>query len=563
MMAKPGGFSGYLGKFLTQFYYLSFIGPLILTILILVIYQLTIKILRKINQNTIFILLGFLPALYSTMIMCDRYYPLSSIIGFIIAIFAGYIYIIIKTDTNRFFLGFILIPLTYWLAGGAYFMLLAIMLVWEAILYDKYKSVVSERKDRSTNTRSITSLKAWYFPVFLLLASMIPLLVKRFLIHQPLIMTYMSEFYYNVRTVIPIAIPLLLILPIILMVLVYYVSIKEKYFRLAFFGQILILLVVCYLGFNVWVNFEAEEIMTYDYLVRNERWDKVLEFAEKNPPRNNLSLSMLNLSLAKTGQLGNRMFNYDQQDINGLFLPSNKEYVTAMIGNEIFYHLGLTNASQKYAFEGMETIPNRDKSVRLIKRLAETNLINGHYKVSEKYLKLLEKTIFYRKWAKETKKFLNNEDMINNHLDWGEKRKFMVKTDYFFFLQNIEVILHNMVKENPDNKIASEYLMAFYLINKDLGNFMNCIPIMDKIGYKQIPVSYQEALLYLSRLINEDLLTTKLPEYISEKTKANMRAYMHIINTYPDAQERLRKDFSGTYWYYLHFSEIEKSVLER
>ena len=38
-MSCPGGFSGYLGEFLTQFYFLSLAGPFIITLLLLVIQQ--------------------------------------------------------------------------------------------------------------------------------------------------------------------------------------------------------------------------------------------------------------------------------------------------------------------------------------------------------------------------------------------------------------------------------------------------------------------------------------------------------------------------------------------
>jgi hypothetical protein len=342
---------------------------------------------------------------------------------------------------------------------------------------------------------------------------------------------------------------------------VYLISPEEKYFKAALSVQIALFTVLCLSGFKSFANFEAEEIMTYDYLVRNERWSNVLEYADKNPPRNFLSLAMLNLSLAKTGQLGNRMFSYDQHGVNGLFLPFNREYVTAAMGNEILYHLGLTNASQEYAFECMETIPNMGKSVRTIKRLAETNLINGQYNVSEKYLKLLERTMFYRKWAKKTMTFLKDEEKINNDPDWGEKRKFMVRNDYFFHVKNMEAVLNRMVKEHPDNRMAFEYLMAFYMINKDLRNFSNCIPIMEKMQYNTVPISYQEAIMYIIALNNEDPMTSS-PVYISQDTKLRMKAYADIYTTYPDARERLEKRFSGTYWYYLHFEEVELSSVE-
>jgi hypothetical protein len=305
------------------------------------------------------------------------------------------------------------------------------------------------------------------------------------------------------------------------------------------------------------VNFGAEITMTYDRLVRNEHWNEVIKYAGKKPPANYLSLAMLNLSLAKTGQLGSRMFHYDQHGINGLFLPFSREYVAPMMGNEILYQLSLINASQQYIFESMETIPNMGKSVRAIKRLAETNIINGQYRVSEKYLKLLDKTLFYRRWARKMKDYLYDDEKINNHPDYSEKRKFMVRSDYFFHIENIEAALNRMVKESPENRMAFEYLMAHYLLRKDLGNFMKFVPMMEKMNYREIPVSYQEA-IYFMIVINSDDPAIRIPyNYISESTKSQMNTYANIFNSYPDAGSRLRKNFSGTYWYYMHFKEAE------
>jgi len=545
-LSRPGGFSGYLGGFLTQFYYITWAGPLVISSLLFVLQQVMIRITSKINSDKTLFPLSFLPSLLSAFILCNEFYPLSALTGFIIAMLAGWIYVTIKSDKSRFIAGLGLIPVTYWLAGGSYMSLLLLMLVFEMLVYIK-----SLKKNSRTY-----KLKCWYFTAYLAIGAGLPLLVSQFLILQPVRMTFMSEFYYNILTGIPSAVLLLFTLPALLTGLVYIIPSMEKNIRITLPVQITMLLALAFFGFIAFPNFEAEEVMTYDYLVRNERWQDVLEYAEDKPPRNFLSLAMLNLSLAKTDQLGNRMFNYDQHGINGLFLPFNKEYVAPAMGSEIFYHLGLTNASQEYAFESMETIPNMGKSARLLKRLAETNLINGQYAVSARYLNLLAKTIFYRTWAKEAMGCLFNEEKINNHPDWGEKRKFMVRSDYFFHVQNMEASLNRMVKEHPGNRIAFEYLMAFYMINKDLRNFMNCIPVMEKIGYRNIPVSYQEAILYIIGLNDQDPFANS-PAYISQGTKARMKAYSDIYTSYPDAPDRLKSNFAGTYWYYLHFKELE------
>jgi hypothetical protein len=432
-----------------------------------------------------------------------------------------------------------------------------LMLVYELLLYLRSRKRFPEGKVPI----NYYNFRIWYFLAYLLVAAGIPLLVRQYLILQPLMVTFTSEFYYNIVTKIPTEVLLLFVLPPLLTLLVHIIFIKEKYVKTGLAFQIAFFVVLAWLGFKTFTNFEAEEIMTYDYLVRNEQWKDVLKYADKNPPRNYLSLAMLNLSLAKTGQMGNRMFSYDQHGINGLFLPFNREYVTAIMGNEILYHLGLTNASQEYAFESMETIPDMGKSARIIKRLAETNLINGQYKVSEKYLKLLEKTIFYRKWAKNAMTVLNNEEKINNDPDWGEKRRFMVRNDYFFHIKNIEAALNRMVKEHPDNKMAFEYLMAFYMINKDMTNFINLIPVMEKMGYSKVPVSYQEAIMYIIGLNDEDPMTNS-PAYVSRDTRLRMKAYSDIYAKYPDPRERLKKGFAGTYWFYLHFEEVELNSAE-
>ncbi len=395
-MGYPGGFSGWTGEFLTQFYYLSLAGPLIIAGLLFVLQQIVKRILFKVNSSPVLFPVSFMPSMLAGMIICNEFYPLSAITGFLLAMLAGLIYVSIKTDRTRFMTGLILIPLTYWLAGGSFLSLLLLMLMYELLLY------LRSGKKTGSGMATVKSynLRGWYFIAYILMAAGIPFLVRKYLIIQPLMLTYMSEFYYNILTTIPAAVLVLFLLPSVLMVLVHIIKLKEKHVRMALTVQIAAFTVLCFFGFKSFANFEAEQIMTYDYFTRNERWNDVLKYAEKKPPRNYLSLAMLNLSLAKTGQLGDKMFNYDQHGINGLFLPFNREYVSAIMGNEILYHLGLTNASQEYAFESMETIPDMGKSARVIKRLAETNLINGQYKVSEKYLKLLEKTIFYRKWAK-------------------------------------------------------------------------------------------------------------------------------------------------------------------
>jgi hypothetical protein len=417
-VSHPGGFSGYIGGFLTQFYYLSLAGPVIITGILFSLQQVMKRILSKVNPARALFPVSFLPSLLSAMILCNEFYPLSAITGFLLAMITGLIYVSIKIEKFRFSAGLVMIPAVYWLAGGSFLSLLILMFVYE---------LLTRLKSRKTGP---CSFRVWYLIAYLAIGALVPFLVKQFLILQPVMMTFMSEFYYNILTGIPTAILILFVLPPLLLLLVYNITRKEKQVKFVLPVQITLLLILGFFGFRSAANFEAEEVMTYDFLTRNKNWDEVLKFAGKKPPRNYLSLAMLNLSLAKTARWVTGCLTMTSTGLTDFF-SFNKEYVAPVMGNEVFYHLGLTNASQEYAFESMETIPSMGKSARLIKRLAETNLINGQYNVSEKYLKLLEKTIFYRKWAKEALTYLGNEEKINNDPDWGEKRRFMVNLIIF------------------------------------------------------------------------------------------------------------------------------------
>jgi hypothetical protein len=549
----PGGFAGWLGEFLAQFYYLSFAGPLIITLLLFLVQRATLSLLKSVNVNRSYFPLSFLPALNGAMILCDEFYPLSAITGILIALFTAFIYISIKPAGRRSLAGILIIPLTYFLAGGSFFSTLAIVIVYEFIISLK----AGKKKSQNVNGKNSLPepVKWWMLIIYIIVGFVVPYLVRQFLIQEPAGLAYFSEFYYDLRTQLPVAIPVLFALAPLLMLLVSIFPSANKTYKVSLVIQMLLFGPAVIFGFKLWANFGAESIMKYDYLARMHRWNDVIKYAEKKPPRNNLSLSMLNLSLAKTGTMGDKMFHFSQNGLGGLFLPFEKEYVAPMMGSEIFYQLGLINAAQEYSFESTETTPGLNKTVRSIKRLAETNLINGNYDVSRKYLRLLEKTIFYRKWALRAEKYLYNDEMINKDPDWGEKRKMMIKTDFFFKIEIIEGTLKMLLQEDPMNNMAYQYLMAFYLINKDLGNFMHNVPKMNDLKYTRIPLAYQEAIMYVIGLTTDNPMGN-IPYQIGNETRMKMQQYASIYTTRENPKALLQEKFSDTYWYYFHFVKI-------
>jgi len=274
--------------------------------------------------------------------------------------------------------------------------------------------------------------------------------------------------------------------------------------------------------------------------------------ADRKSPDGPLTVAALNLALSKTGYMPDYMFSYFQNGTDGLILRFQKDYIVCVIGNEIYYHLGMINTAQRFVFEGMEAIPDFQKSVRCIKRLVETNIINGQYEIAWKYLNILKKTLFYRTWATEAMTYLGDEKRINEHPEWGKLRAYSFKEDFFFRENEKDMMMGLLYQNNTENRMAYEYLLAYTLLKKDMQHFLSYYKMGEEtIQYKVIPKSYQEALLYIWGAANNDFNTIPYP--INNETKNNVHAYQQIYISSQNAEPMLKNQYADTYWYYFHY----------
>ena len=239
------------------------------------------------------------------------------------------------------------------------------------------------------------------------------------------------------------------------------------------------------------------ELIEYDYLVRLKDWEGVVRKAEQKNPDLPMSVSATNLALAMTGKLGDRIFDFYQHGHEGLLPTFERNFTTAQLTGEIYYHLGLVNTAQRFAFESMECLPDYRKSVRVVKRLAETNLINGQYGVAAKYINLLKKTVFYRKWAQRTEQLIGHEQLINEHPQYGWLRKVRLPDDFLFSEKETDKICGQLFLHNPQNKMAVQYLLMQPLLDRDIERFMQYLQVVQgKISYNPRAVQETVALAF-------------------------------------------------------------------
>jgi hypothetical protein len=533
---RIGGLAEYVARFLTQFYHTPWLGALIIAVLLTLLQRLIEGAARAMGaKETARAPLSFVPSLAYWALLCDEHYMLTGVVALVVVLSACRFGLSIRQAGPRMVYELLMIPALYALTGGT-----ALVFALLCVLSETRNGTLGGRR------RALFAVAAG---ALLLLA---PLAARQVFTQYPLAKLWTGANYYRFPTVFPF--PLLLLWLSIPAVTLCLLSGRERKGRKGWIGAALLtagLVPATAYGVARMSDWKKEEVMQYDYYVRTGQWERIVHLADRKQPMSPLSVSFLNLALCKQGMMGDRMFHYFQNGPEGLLPSFTRDFSAPMMAGEIYYHLGFINTAQRYAFEAMEAIPDFQRSARAVKRLAETNLLNGHYEVARKYLRLLQQTLYYRSWATETLASLADEKRIEAHPEWATLRKYRTKTDFLFSEEEKDMMLGILLQQDLSNRPAYEYLMAYCLLTKDLEHFYRYYPLGDGIRYRTIPESYAEALIYV--WTQRYGTTDDLPYPVGDAVKRRVMEYRRIWVNYPNAEPMLRGAFASTYWYYLHF----------
>lgn len=279
-------------------------------------------------------------------------------------------------------------------------------------------------------------------------------------------------------------------------------------------------------------EFLNEQVIGLDIQASRYNWDKLLKLSAKRIYVNE-AVYLTNLALACKGQLGNEIFNYPDNYANGIFLWVDGEVSQFTIGmaGEAWYHMGNMTIAEQSAIVGLQQSP-KHVGARYIKRLAEITLITGEYGAAQKYLNLLGRTLVYRKWA--------NDRMPGNFTpeveEWLSERRSMIPKDDLIIDSNYYFpdLMRDLLRANPDNLIARQYLLVYDLLNLRIEDFAK--DYSDKMITGAI---YEQAMLIWLSIHNRATEEEAIRHGVQKQTMQKLLQFYR----YPDRYE-------NTYWYY-------------
>lgn len=537
----PGGLADYISEFLVQFYYMPVLGGTIIALLLMSIQAISWGLMKQYGMKAVFpgYLLSFVPSIVLWCAMGDQNLLLSFVVALSGALLMGWIHNRFHNRLVKVVFELVSTALVYWFLGPVVFLYAALM-IGDTLMKGKQ------------NGHILSSLG---YSACLLILTVAWVLLTTQSLQYPLYRIFSGLNYYRYPGTVS---PLPLGVMIWTVVVVFFGMVPDGHAWIKKLQQSKVVMALAYVLVIVasWFGIKASfdemtyDLIDYDFLVRTEQWDKIIEKAEKKPATTPLSVSCVNLALSQKGMLADRLFEFYQNGGEGLFPTFTRDMISPVSTAEIFFRLGMVNDAERYMFEAQEAIPNYRKSARLTRRIIECEIINGNYQVAAKLLRRLQKTIFYSNWANQTMALLGNEKAINRHPIYGKLRKYREKKqDFLFSDREMDQMLGLLFLNDKSNKMAYEYLMCYVLLQRDFNKFMQYYPLGRFVGYDHIPRSFQEILIEQWMKTHNDPRT--IPYSVDTQNVNNTLNFIQIYLRNPKDPQLSQQPYVSNAWYYM------------
>lgn len=245
--------------------------------------------------------------------------------------------------------------------------------------------------------------------------------------------------------------------------------------------------------FCFWKQYPYNERRLYwvSHLANESQWERVNHYTEayfRSGRTNNMMTYYHNLGLYHRGKLVERLLQYNRQlGPQGLFLPWKGSKDDVEFGALLYERLGQLNIAHRWEFEAMvkygETAPH-------LLRLSKYNIVLGRPEVARHFIRKLQKSLFYASAADQLALQLNTRQVNGLH------HAFEGRTcETFFQPTQLSVNLEEIMKADPSNKMAYEYLMCELLLSHELDKFAQWYERAAEF-YSPVPKLFQETMDY-------------------------------------------------------------------
>lgn len=282
-----------------------------------------------------------------------------------------------------------------------------------------------------------------------------------------------------------------------------------------------------------------------------ERVFDIARTAETPPTR--IQVMLTREALWQTGQAGDKMFAYPDGD-TPCNSPRQFQYMRLLCGRLFYYLEGKVNYAYRWCMEDMVEYGRRPDYLCYMTKCA---LVNGEWKLADKYLDALDHTLWYKDFATKYRPYVTDHSLVAKDKEMTTIKPLLRYNDVLDGDGGmIELfILNSYAYSTGGSREIVERALMNSLIIKNLDNFWYRFMALLPGWNGHIPVHFQEAALMVAQL-QGGVDTSKLPidnairERFAQLVEKSGQNGDNASNAY-----MLKPEFGDTYWYYYFFVE--------
>jgi hypothetical protein len=287
-----------------------------------------------------------------------------------------------------------------------------------------------------------------------------------------------------------------------------------------------------------------------EYYASRHQHQEVLTAAARLQALDSASEVRLHLALYHTGRLGQDLFSFTNQ-AGWELMPALKHGLPACRPqSETLFELGQVNLAEHYAHEALEWEGERPDILRL---LARVNILKGRPRAARTFLNVLAQVPLQRAWAQSWLRELEANPGLPDNAELARIRSRMVSTDLPHISLPTDSVLRQLLHANRKNQMAFEYLMAHYLLTRQVEKIVEEIGRLNDFAYTEIPRHYEEALLLHQQAKGSaavDLQGRQIRPATLRRFQEFTAAVRRQAPDTPEGRQALVRDFGDTFWYH-------------
>jgi hypothetical protein len=320
------------------------------------------------------------------------------------------------------------------------------------------------------------------------------------------------------------------------------------------------------LGYFLFLKFYdpvKKRLLMVDYYAEHEQWTELLATTKDSKQYDFMVNFQGGRALSHLGQLPERLFEYPQLlGTSGLFIDATLAKSAAMPTSDLFFDLGYMAESQHWAFEAQTLLP---ESPRILKRLIMINLIYRKYDLAKQYLGILQKNMLYRDWTGKYLQYVSDTTLADSDKLIAEKRLLTpLKT---FINTGNEGSLRLLLETNPNNRMAYEYLLSYYLLDINSAGFVEYLKLYKNFKIKKLPKSWEEGLVFYvakTKTLPENLPVDLVSKSCIQRFSDFSNKVKPYQNNFQAAKSLVYREYGNTFWYYfLYLNPKVTNVLDK